>query len=98
MGTCLEKYPRLDKIRTQTNSRTRIHLILEQFTNDTLSLSQVKKKKSFSQESVLQLRKKNKCFRYNRIQMPKVQNLEAKHTNPIGVFRIQETTQIEHGR
>ena len=30
--------------------------------------------------------------------MLKVQNLEAKHTNLIGVFRIQETTQIEHGR
>ena len=45
MGTCSEKYPRLDKIRTQTNSRTRIHLILEQFTNDTLSLSQVQKEK-----------------------------------------------------
>ena len=45
MGTCSEKYPRLDKIRTQTNSRTRIHSILEQFTNDTLSLSQVQKEK-----------------------------------------------------
>ena len=30
--------------------------------------------------------------------MPKVQNLEAKHANLIGVFRIQETAQIEHGR
>ena len=30
--------------------------------------------------------------------MPKVQNLEAKHTNLIGVFSRQETTQLEHGR
>ena len=33
-----------------------------------------------------------------RILKPKVQNLEAKHTNLIGVFRIQETAQLELGR
>ena len=33
-----------------------------------------------------------------RILKPNVQNLEAKHTNYIGVFRIQETAQLELGR
>ena len=45
MGTCSEKYPSLEKIRTQTNSRTQIHSILEQFTDDTLNLSQDQKEK-----------------------------------------------------
>ena len=41
------------------------------------------------------VKRKNKCCRHNRIQKPKVQNLEAKHTNFIGVFHIQETAQLE---
>ena len=44
------------------------------------------------------VKRKNKCCRHNRIQKPKVQNLEAKHTNFIGVFHIQETAQLELGR
>ena len=47
------------------------------------------------------VKRKNICCRRNRIQKPKVQNLdmlEAKHTNFIGVFRLQETAQLELGR
>ena len=62
MGTCSEKYPRLDKIRTQTNSRTRIHLILEQFTNDTLSLSQVQKGKVVFSRIGSTVKKKEQMF------------------------------------
>ena len=62
MGTCSEKYPRLDKIRTQTNSRTRIHLILEQFTNDTLSLSQVQKEKVVFSRIGSTVKKKEQMF------------------------------------
>ena len=62
MGTCPEKYPRLDKIRTQTNSRTRIHLILEQFTKDTLSLSQVKKGKVVFSRIGSKVKKKEQMF------------------------------------
>ena len=62
MGTCSEKYPRLDKIRTQTNSRTRIHLILEQFTNDTLSLSQVQKEKVVFSRVGSTVKKKEQMF------------------------------------
>ena len=69
------------------NSSPTIHSILVRF----------KKKISFFEESVLGSKKKNKCCRYNRIQKPKVLNIEAKHTNLIGVFRIQETAQLELG-
>ena len=62
MGTCSEKYPRLDKIRTQTNSRIRIHLILEQFTNDTLSLSQVQKEKVVFSRVGSTVKKKEQMF------------------------------------
>ena len=62
MGTCSEKYPRLDKIRTQTNSRTRIHLILEQFTNDTLSRSQVQKEKVVFSRIGSTIKKKEQMF------------------------------------
>ena len=62
MGTCSEKYPRLDKIRTQTNSRTRIHLIFEQFTNDTLSLSQVQKEKVVFSRIGSTVKKKEQMF------------------------------------
>ena len=55
---------------------------------------------SLPQESVLRLKKtKEKIPQIHyRILKPKVQNLEAKHTNLIGVFRIQETAQLELGR
>ena len=33
-----------------------------------------------------------------RILKPNVQNLEAKHANLIGVFRVQETAKLELGR
>ena len=62
MGTCSEKYPRLDKIRTQTNSRTQIHSILEQFTNDTLSLSQVQKEKVVFSRIGSTVKKKEQMF------------------------------------
>ena len=39
-----------------------------------------------------------KCYRYNRIQKPKVQNLEAKHTHLFRVFHVQEMIQLELGR
>ena len=55
---------------------------------------------SLPQESVLRLKKtKEKMPQIHyRILKPKVQNLEAKHKNLIGVFRIQETAQLELGR
>ena len=55
---------------------------------------------SLPQESVLRLKKtKEKMPQIHyRILKPKVQNLEAKHTNLIGVFRIQERAQLELGR
>ena len=55
---------------------------------------------SLPQESVLRLKKKKEKMPqiHYRILKPKVQNLEAKHTNLIGVFRIQETAQLELGR
>ena len=55
---------------------------------------------SLPPESVLRLKKtKEQMLQIHyRILKPKVQNLEAKHANLIGVFRVQETAKLELGR
>ena len=84
--------------QAKIRSAHQFHANLDQPTDDTLRLDQVEKENVVSSRVGSMVKRKNKCCRHNRIQKPKVQNLEAKHTNFIGVFRIQETAQLELGR